>query len=217
MQQQWLIRENNNDCLLFLSGWGMDSRPFKAIPGGGLDVLMLYDYRDLAPFSLELLAGYAQVHLLAWSMGVWVAGHLFSANKDKFAQRIALAGTLTPVHKEQGIPPESYKAIESNISPAALDDFYQSMFTESEQAEQFLALRPSRNLDELHAELHNFRTTALQFGPSEDIFTTKIVTSRDRVFPLRNQLRAWGKADCTVLKLPHFPFYSFADWKTLLT
>ncbi|PIE59644.1 MAG: hypothetical protein CSA32_02985 [Desulfobulbus propionicus] len=217
MQYIWLHQNHSDDCLLFLAGWGMDSTPFADIPGQGLDVLMLYDYRELLPVPTELLKGYGKVYLLAWSMGVWVAGHLFAGQQDFFSRCIAIGGTLEPIHQEKGIPPESYNSIETAPEVRGLDDFYRSMFTDDNQTDRFLNSKPQRSINEVYMELHLFKERCLRLGPAADIFTTKLVTSRDRVFPLRNQLRAWGRKKCIVHKLPHFPFYACTGWRALIS
>lgn len=195
----------------------MDKQPFMDIPADGLDVLMCYDYRELSPVSLEQLANYKKIHLVAWSMGVWVAGHLLDGLHGRFDHLIAIGGTLAPVHSEMGIPGESYGAIEADLSDTTLEAFQRSMFTEQDECDRFLKNRPQRDIEELHAELTAFRHKTQNMGPASDIFTTRLVTSRDRVFPLRNQLRAWGKENSTVIKLPHFPFYAYSGWRALLT
>ena len=76
MQTAWLQRANLPHCLLFFSGWGMDPEPFRFLPARSCDVLLVHDYRHLQLPELEPLAAYRQVHLAAWSMGVWGAAHL---------------------------------------------------------------------------------------------------------------------------------------------
>ena len=165
---------------------------------------------------MELLAEYEQCHLVAWSMGVWAAGYLLHEVQDRFTTRTAIGGTLDPVHATAGIPPEAYDFILENFTQNLLNDFHQSMFTDENEAQRFFNSRPDRSLDDLLAELSAFKEHYVTYGASADIFTQKIVTSRDRVFPFKNQLRAWGKKESTVLKLPHFPFYALSGWDALV-
>jgi hypothetical protein len=53
----------------------------------------------------------------------------------------------------------------------------------------------------------SLKENVLRAGCAHDIFSRKIVTMRDRIFPARNQVRAWGKQHCELMKWSHFPFY----------
>ena len=105
MQTAWLQRANHPHCLLFFSGWGMDPEPFRFLHARSCDVFLVHDYRQLQPLDLEPLAGYRHVHLVAWSMGVWVAAHLLGDRAGAFVSRTALAGTLNPIDAGRGLPP----------------------------------------------------------------------------------------------------------------
>jgi biotin synthesis protein BioG len=216
MQTDWLHRHQRQHCLLFFSGWGMDPTPFRPLPAGDCDVCLVHDYRQLQPLDLQPFADYAQLHLIGWSMGVWVAAHLLAEQAGAFASCTALGGTLTPIDGQRGIPPASYDDMLDHFGPEVLEGFYRNMFDDEEQLARFLANRPQRDLDALHEEMATFRDTVLTAGPARDIYTRKLITSRDRIFSGRNQLRAWGKGAGTVHNWPHFPFYTLNDWGQLL-
>ncbi len=115
MQTAWLKRGNPQRCILFFAGWGMDPTPFAGIPAAGTDVWMVYDYRELSPVDLARFAAYEQLHLIAWSMGVWVAGHLFADPRASLTSLTAIGGTLRPIDQQQGIPPTSYNGIDRSV------------------------------------------------------------------------------------------------------
>lgn len=196
----------------------MDPAPFRTVPASGHDLLMLYDYRQLDPDRIGdmIPAGYRQLYLLAWSMGVWVAGHLLGPFCDRFASLVAVNGTTTPIDDRRGIEAKAYADMISSFSAGTLETFYQAMFDDRREAEFFLRHRPQRPADNMLAELVMLRCAYLEHGPAADIFTRKIIGSRDRIFPARSQLRAWDKDHSTVLPLPHFPFYALPDWRALL-
>ena len=217
MQTVWLQRANLPHCLLFFSGWGMDAQPFRFLPASSCDVCLVHDYRQLQPLDLEPLADYRQCHLLAWSMGVWVAAHLLGDRAGSFTSRTALAGTLSPIDAGRGLPPDSYASMVDTFGQEVLDTFYANMFDDPAQLSRFLATRPGRPLPELREEMVAFRSAVLAADPVRDIYTKKIVTSRDRIFTGRNQLRAWGRDTVAVRAWPHFPFFQFVDWQDLLS
>jgi len=218
MRSCWLSKKDLSSCILFFSGWGMDPAPFRALPPTRHDLFMLYDYRELDQAGIGALipTGYQRLYLLAWSMGVWVAGHLLAPFRERFTALVAVNGTTTPIDDRCGIDPEAYAGMISSFSAGTLDAFYQSMFDDRQQAGIFFRNRPRRPTDTILHELVMLRRSYLEHGPAADLFTRKIVGSRDRVFPARSQLRSWGRNNCAVLPLPHFPFYAMPDWQAFL-
>ncbi len=217
MNFAWLHRNWQKQCLLFFSGWGMDLEPFRTLPTDGLDVCMCSDYRQLEEVSLAPFASYEQLHLLAWSMGVWVAAHLLAGQEAAFVNRTALGGTLFPLDQRRGIPPDRYQALIESFNLPTLEGFQRSMFEDTTEFNRFFAHRPRRDLQGLDEELRAFGAAYDQHGPAADIYTQAIITSRDRVYSGRNQLRAWAKEKSTVIDWPHFPFYTCSGWHQLLS
>ncbi|NLX19833.1 MAG: alpha/beta fold hydrolase [Desulfobulbus sp.] len=216
MQTIRLQQEQHRECILFFNGWGMDPAPFHALPATGCDLCMFIDYRTLEPVDLQMFAGYDRLHLVAWSMGVWVAAHLLADRADCFATSTAMGGTLSPIDNQRGIPAASYNAMLDQFTAQTLDSFYENMFDSREQLHTFLENRPKREVAELRDELQAFSDAFFNFGPAPDIYQRKIITSRDRIYSARNQLRAWGKNSAEVRNWPHFPFYMLTDWHELL-
>ncbi len=217
MRRHWLHRDSSNtSCILFMAGWGMDPAPFAGLTVPGRDLLMVYDYTDPAPPDLAALSGYRRRHLLAWSMGVWAAACLLAPPPSFFTSSTALAGTLQPVHDRCGIPVAGFDATLAGLDRDAADAFYRSMFDDPDQAERFLARRPGRGAADLRAELERLKASFLAQGPGPDIFDRRIVTARDRIFPARNQKRAWQGTVVVTRKWPHFPFYRADFWPAVL-
>jgi biotin synthesis protein BioG len=213
MQSCWLVQEDKSSCILFLSGWGMDPAPFRSIPAGDHDLLMVYDYRQVEPAAImELTGKYDVLHLVAWSMGVWIAGKFFSAYKDRFASATAVNGTLMPIDDQCGIPPKAFNGMINEFSTTVLEGFYRDMFDQQDQVERFLNSRPDRSAGSVLDELQTLQQMYSELGPGDDIFDRKIVGSRDRIFPARSQLRCWGGGNCERIKAAHFPFYDWSSW-----
>lgn len=213
MKSCWLTQEKNSSCILFLSGWSMDSIPFQVIPVISHDLLMVYDYRQIEPAPIiKLIEKYDSLYLVAWSMGVWIAGKFLSEYKDLFTSSIAINGTLTPIDDQFGIPVKAFDTMINDFSPAVLDEFYQDMFNQQDQVQQFFNNRPDRSPESILSELQTLRHLYSEHGPGEDIFDRKIVGSRDKIFPARSQLRCWGKENCERIQAAHFPFYDWSSW-----
>jgi biotin synthesis protein BioG len=217
MQSCWLVQENRTSCILFLAGWAMDPSPFRSIPTVDHDLLMVYDYRQVDPSDILMLTKqYDCLHLVAWSMGVWIAGRFFSAWQDRFASATAVNGTLTPIDDQGGIPPKAFAAMISGFSPAALEGFYHDMFDRQDQAARFLRRKPRRTPESVLTELQTLQQMYGERGPGDDIFGRKVVGARDRIFPARSQLHSWGKANCERIKAAHFPFYDWPSWDLII-
>mgnify|MGYP001209346446 CR=1 FL=1 len=217
MRTCWLTRTGQPSCILFFAGWGMDPEPFRPIAPAEHDLLVIYDYRELnesEPAAL-LPRGYRRLTLLAWSMGVWVAGHLLAGYRQQLSAAIAVNGTLTPIDDQAGIPAQAYEQMLATCSPQALLDFYHSMFVDQAGLALFLANRPRRPAEEIRAELCALRAHYLAHGPAADIYSRKLVGSRDRVFAARAQIRCWGREKSHCVQGPHFPFYDLG-WDDLL-
>ena len=236
MKTCWLHQQGNPYCLLFMAGWGMCPEPFYDIPAGSVDVLMLYDYRsmDFEDISsvLENLQGnllekapYRKIHLLAWSMGVWAASMLFAKKTfsaqdltPTFASAIAIGGTCHPIHDKLGIPEQNFTNMAEQLSPAGLEAFQRSMFTDEQETNRFTASfrKGERSFKEIHQELLALAEAYATQPDVPNIYTSKIITGRDQIFPARTQVRAWGRKKCRTLSLPHFPFYHWLSWSAMI-
>ena len=195
----------------------MGPEPFQAMAAWPVDLIMVYDYRSLEDCDLSALLAdnkNYRIHLLAWSMGVWAAGGLLQ--DFSFNSATAIGGTCSPIDDKYGIPCRLFDDTISDFSSAVLTNFYTSMFDSPEQADQFLNHRPDRPLEELREELIALRTACRTRPEVPNIFNRRIVTTRDRIFPARNQIRAWSRDNCESIALPHFPFYQWSNWTELL-
>jgi biotin synthesis protein BioG len=145
-------------------------------------------------------------------MGVWAASWL-SQHDPRFAalrfnSATALGGTLSPIHDHCGIPVKDFEEMLGSFSLARQESFYRSMFDSEAETERFLRCKPCRSVELLWDELENlYKLCRNSSSRLPDIYSRRLVTARDRIFPARNQVRAWGKENCTSLALPHCPFY----------
>ena len=198
-----------------MAGWGMGPEPFQTMVAGPVDLIMVYDYRSLEDCDLHsLLPRNCRIHLLAWSMGVWVAGRLLQ--DVAFSSATAIGGTCRPIDDRYGIPCRVFDDTIHEFSLAVLTSFYTAMFDNTKQAGHFLDHLPNRPPEERKEELVSLRAACRIMPEVPDIFQRRIVTTRDRIFPARNQIRAWGRDNCISLALPHFPFYQWSNWAELL-
>ena len=202
-----LQKKGRSRCILFMAGWSMGPEPFRNCIFPKSDLFLCYDYRDLSLPDLSWLPEYEQVDLLAWSMGVWVAAVTLAHIQDCFTSATALAGTLYPIDDRRGIPVAAYEKMEHSLTATDLENFHLSMFDNPEEAQGFLRNRPDRSQASVREELRCLRDHVRATAVPEDIFSRRIVTTRDRIFPPRNQIRAWGRGLYEQHTWPHCPFY----------
>ncbi len=191
-----------------MAGWGMGPEPFLEFRLPGFDILICYDYRSFSPLPLDMFTAYQMVDLLSWSMGVWVANRLFADQEELFRHKTALAGTLFPLDKKNGINPLLVTNMTATLNKFSLSEFYAAMFTRDSDKERFMANPPCRSLASLREELA-FLTKEMNKASriSKNIYNHIIITRRDRIFSFRNQMRAWDKNKGQVTAFSHYPFY----------
>jgi len=118
---------------------------------------------------------------------------LVAGRRNCFSGTTALAGTLLPIDDQKGIPVAAFDETLEFLDKTNMEAFYVSMFADRNQAKQFLANRSARSVSSVRDELISLKAYIEEAGSVEDIYSRRIVTRRDRIFPAGNQLRAWGK------------------------
>jgi pimeloyl-[acyl-carrier protein] methyl ester esterase len=217
MRHEWLIHEKRERLILFFAGWGMDARPFRNLGAVSSDVLVLSAYHETSDATAiaERCAEYAHRDVVAWSLGVVMAGHWCAASNIALSQVIALNGTPYPAHNEKGIPCDRFDGTLDQLSAGSLSQFYRRMCGRPEVLKPFLRSAPAREVDDLRRELSFLRD---QPPCAEALFTQAIVASRDRIVPPENQRRCWREAGvpCHEIDEPHFLFNSMTHWEAVL-
>lgn len=189
MEQRFIKKENNPRLLLFFAGWGSDEHLFSRSVEDGYDYLLCFDYRTL-DFDYSLLDGYREIRLLAWSMGVWVAGQVLTGKDYPWQMRLAVGGTPFPIDDRKGIPEAIFRATLENFSDAALVRFRRRICGTAEQVKEFLSHAPYRPVPELHEELQALEQYVRR--PSAPFVWDKaIIGTDDKIFPPANQREAW--------------------------
>lgn len=208
--KQHIIRSGKTPALhLFFAGWGMDHRPFTCLANDQEDLMICYDYTDMT-FDYSLLAGYGQIRLSAWSMGVWAAAVTFQNKAIIFRSRTAINGTHTPVHDTCGIPISIFEGTLHSLNEKNLERFNRRMCNSDKALiTLFQSHAPQRSIESLQDELAAIGSLARNPPPVFD-WDKIIAGENDLIFPLQNQLNAWsGKENRVILPIAHYtPFHS---------
>lgn len=206
MKQQLLISEHNPHLLLFFAGWGADEHLFSHIRPVNCDWMLCYDYRS-PEFNVGLLSDYRDITLIAWSMGVWMAGEVIRQYPTlPVTHSTAINGTPFPIDEQRGIAPSVFNGTLQNLSPQNLHKFQRRMCGTTEAHRAFLRIAPQRPIEELGEELAAIQQ---RYTPSsEPPFTWKraVIGTEDRIFLPDNQRRAWtGRAEKIIeTDAPHY-------------
>lgn len=219
MKQYFIKKENNSDLLLVFGGWGSEPALFSEtdIPAG-YDVLMCYDYRDRT-FDTGLLAGYGNIRLIAWSMGVWAASSVFSDGLHEeysWQDRIAVNGTMHPIDDKKGIPVAIFDGTLSGMSVSVLGKFTRRMC--GKDLATYRKLMPVKPVEDLAAELSALKDWVLSGASAvpETFWTCAVIGSNDMIFPAANQLEAWKDIPVRQLQAAHYDAQMFQElWTNL--
>ena len=208
--KQYMIRNKKNRSLhIFFAGWGMDQHPFAGLSTEKEDLMICYDYSDMT-FDFSLLSGYENIHLTAWSMGVRAAAATFENTDIRFSERIAINGTMNPVHDTNGIPCAVFEGTLQSLNPKNLERFNRRMCNSDKNLiAQFTAHAPQRDIESLREELAAIGIQASNTTP--DFHWDKVIIGEnDLIFPFINQQNAWSEnGNVVILPIAHYaPFDS---------
>lgn len=215
MKHIWLNKSGNSELVIFFAGWSFDAEPFKFLAADGVDVVVVYDYRDLS-FDL-VFSGYEKYHLAAWSMGVYIAPLLRDVLPE-FMTSVALNGTPMPIDNEFGIPVRTFDLTLKYAAEGLKGKFYQNVFFDAAQVEKYWANPVNRTIEDRVEELQALKTWIYDKPVDASGFYQKAyVSEHDKIIPPKNQRNAWEKLGVPVLPLPdgHFPFFNFTSWKEI--
>ena len=218
MKTEWLIFAENESLIVFCSGWGMDSGPFRPLKSNNHDVLVCYDYTaQFRDNNIRELAGiYQHIYLIGWSMGVYYGQKHFNEMTDAFTKTIAINGTLHPIDDLLGIPEQRFHGTLAGLNEKTLLKFYRRMCRANEVFEQFMMHKPERSISDLREELRRIQKDADAITWEKSIYDDIFISSQDMIFPTANQNRFWQEGNITSLPGGHFPFYLWESWDQIV-
>lgn len=198
MKQHFLLKNGHRQLLLFFAGWGMDEHPFLPIHPTHRDWMICYDYRSL-DFDESPLNEYAEITIVAWSMGVWAASQVMKQHPSLLnSQRIAINGTLYPINEGKGISPAIFEGTLEGLNEQTLQKFQRRMCASATDYKSFQAMSPQRPVEELKEELATIGTLASSLSPVLHPWHTAYIGKEDRIFLPHNQREAWNKVALSI-------------------
>ena len=164
MQYHWLNKQNNDELIIFFTGWSFDYLPFEFLNFKNTDVIIFYDYNFIDNFK-NFENNYKNIYLIAWSMGVYIA-YMLKDKLPEFNKKIAINGTVFPVDNEFGIPEKPFLLTLKHAKTGLEGKFYQNIFDKTEEFEKYKLTSVTRTIDNRVEELKNLYNK-IQNSPKE--------------------------------------------------
>ncbi|MGR6981159.1 DUF452 family protein [Testudinibacter sp. P27/CKL/0425] len=212
MQTQWIIStEQNTRLMLYFAGWGTSPELVSnwQLPPD-CDALLIWDYRDV---KLEVnFSQYSDVHLVAWSMGVWAAEQRVA--DLPLASAWAINGTPHLRDDEYGIPTAIFDGTLQGFNALTRSKFERRMCGSRELLQQYQQITP-RPTDEIAQELAAVAAHLPRAKAASIAWTGAIIGEQDQIFPTANQQRYWQQRACLIktVAAPHFALPFFSGWE----
>ena len=210
MKHSWIYKNKHSECILFFSGWGFDEKLLQDFDGETYDLLFFYDYTKISEI-MEDLSAYDKIHVIAWSLGVWVTNYVLKNFKYNISQAIAINGTLKAIDDEEGIPEQIYALTLKTWNDRNREKFNSRIcggFREYASLKKYFS---DRSTTDLKLELDSLQKAIKDNELLTNIFTKSIIGDKDLIFSTQNQENFWEKQNTEISKIdsPHFPFVVF--------
>ncbi len=198
-----LINKGSFDFILVISaGFAQSKEVFTSLVDNKIALAVAYDWRLQESFTNEFLANYEKIGLLAWSLGVKMAGLPLSGFEHKLSYAIAYNGTIEGIYKGRGINPRAYDLTLKNFSEQTFFRFLEKMCASKEDFERYLKLRgPFFSLESYKEEL-----MFLKYSKAYPLnYDEAVIGLADSIFPPLCQQESWENCGKTPVldKIPH--------------
>jgi hypothetical protein len=210
MEQHWLIKNNNKKLAVFTLGWSCDFHTLNHIKPEGYDILCLYDYRELTPLETDFFDSYEFKVLVGWSFGVWIATQIFS--DEMFDLRIAINGTPYPIDNLKGIPQRVALLTLRALKSSGIEQFNKNAYGSLWQSNP--EILPSRHIDSQIKELEKLYEMIANRPLKNFNWDRVVIGSKDRIFPVANQLNCWGEK-AIITQSQHYPYFDSLTLNTI--
>ncbi|MDH2923846.1 biotin synthesis protein BioG [Nicoletella semolina] len=205
---------NQPNLIVFFAGWSVSPSIVTHLKlPSNYDLLICYNYAEMnLDFDFSV---YDAVHLVAWSMGVWVAERVMQSIPIKTAT--AVNGTGFPIDDRFGIPCDIFTGTLANLDNITRSKFEFRMCGSKENFNQYQRLVNPRTLADIRQELAILYERIKSDRRTDLInWSNAIISRQDRIFNPCNQLNYWKQRSSVQLTDgEHYLFPQFTSWKQL--
>ena len=212
-------RESNKNLIIVFGGWGTDQNAFLPLCSSNHDFILYYNYSADEPLILPEAKTYDHVTLIGWSLGIWAAEYLSPTMNLKPDLSIAVSGTPVPADDHYGVPVEIFEGTLNNISDQGMEKFNLRLFGDKPTLEKFRDRTSKRSVQSFREELRWMYNRIMETNDLKYNWDIAVTSPNDRVFPFKNVIGYWSKRDLTnlvELNLPHYPFYNWESFSSMI-
>jgi hypothetical protein len=203
MKVFWHKNEAHKQLLLLFNGWGFDWKTFREIDVPLHDIVSVCDYTDIEPKQFEFTKLYAEVKVVAWSYGVFIAD-FYADCISNVTKTMAINGSTTPIDDSKGIPAKIFLATMQSFNAGTREKFYLRIAGGLSAYKQIADNLPDRDVENQLAELKSLYQLSLQPRQNGLKWDVAIVSTQDKIFPLANMKNAWGDK-AVIVEGEHYP------------
>jgi Uncharacterized protein conserved in bacteria len=203
MKLYWHKKKKENDRLILIfNGWGFDERIIRGIDSSTYDLLLVYDYATPGNELEEYTRPYREIVVVAWSYGVFMANR-YCNDRHNIVKRIAINGTLYPIHDEYGIPERIFRATLLNFSEQSREKFYLRVFGGAAAYKDVKEKLPVRSVEDQRNELIYLAELFQCDTDIKSAWDLALISDSDKIVPFRHMKAAWGDVG-QVVKGEHY-------------
>ncbi len=219
MIANWLRHtESASKLIVFFNGWGFAQNVVAHLKiNADTNLLVVSDYRDLDSNLIDF-EPYKHRSVIAWSFGVANYAAWQQTRPDIFDTKIAINGTLQGVNRQLGIPKKVVQHTIDTLNMESYREFLNRCFNAT-CISDLANLTPAISDSELEIKKHELQSiknrdySKNQTSKWDHIWISK----QDRIFPCKNQIRAWQDHQYSIIDAAHAPFSLWTDWQDLLS
>lgn len=194
----------------------MDEKAVSHLSSGVFDVACFSDHSQIE-LSIEEFQPYSDLHVIAWSLGVFAAEHYLSNTSLKIRSALAINGTIQAIDDNSGIPENVFLNTLKNWDERNRTKFEMRMFGGRQNWSNANAMLPNRATNNQKEELAALLQLFNNDKPRKLKWDHVIVGRQDLIFPYDSQKNFWEtRAHIKELDIPHFPFIVFNSWEQLM-
>ena len=194
-------------AIVFFNGWSLDENVIKHLDKGDYEIIHVNKYQDYDLLNLEeKMKQYDELHLVAFSLGVWYANELMEATSFEFKTKLAINGTTQSIDDKYGIPTSIFENTLDTLTPKHLLDFDRNCYKQE-------LIDRDRDFMDCFEELQFFYDN---YEPRENLFEKAIISKYDLIFPARNQMRFYKGLEVKVIEAQHLALLKFKSWDEIL-
>ncbi len=206
-----LLKNDNEDLILFLSGWGCDEHSYKDMKSSR-DVLICWDYTSL-DFSFDF-SPYKKVYLIAYSAGVFVAG-LVKDLLPRFEYKLAINGNPHIFDEKFGIAKDKADVFRSLNLDNYIDFRLNYLVRNMEELKYFNSHQPYRTFESCFEELDKLEEYSKSEYQIID-YDKAIISSEDKIFNIDSQKEYYKDKYKILNNSAHDVFYIFRSFDDIL-